>query len=245
MELSLLLVLAVVALCAGLIQTTLGFGFGIVFLALAGLCLDPKAVSIIALFVSVMLNIKLLIGLHCHIQWRQIIPVCLAVVIATPFGVMFLQQASSAWFSLLLGLLLGWAAMQQLWPRFRLKSSVDLKLGLPMGILSGLFGGAYNTGGPPLVVYAQSQIVGRLAQVACLQLLLLSGSLMRLQELWRHDLLPSGILIPVAIAASCCFVGSSLGLRLSHRISEAKFQKAMAVFLMLLAVFYISKWIFE
>lgn len=235
--------LVLVAALAGLIQSAVGFGFGIVFLAMSGLLADLKLVSMVSAFVSVVLNGRLLLSLLQHIQWARIWPVLLAVLLATPMGVLLLQDFSQAWFNLLLGLMILWAVSQQLLPTLTRMRGSNLSLGLPMGFMSGLFTGAYNTGGPPLVVYVQSQGFNRLQQVASLQLLLLSGSLIRVEELWRQDLLTDALWLPVVLCCVSSIVGSSIGLRLLHRFSDQLFKHLVAGFLLLLAIFYISKWV--
>ncbi|GAA6153353.1 sulfite exporter TauE/SafE family protein [Pseudoteredinibacter isoporae] len=235
--------LATVALMAGVVQSTVGFGFGIVFLALAGLLVDVKMASMVSAFVSVVLNGKLLLNLHRHINWQRLRPILISVVIATPFGVLFLQKISSDWFNLFLGLLILWALQQQFYPAQADKRPSNTLVGIPMGIVSGLFAGAYNTGGPPLVVYVQSQGLERLEKVASLQLLLLVGSLVRVEEMWRQDVLIPGLLWPIVICCVATIIGSAIGLRLLDRISDVWFKRIMGVFLLLLAIYYMGQWL--
>ncbi|MBB6522310.1 sulfite exporter TauE/SafE family protein [Pseudoteredinibacter isoporae] len=235
--------LASVALMAGVVQSTVGFGFGIVFLALAGLLVDVKMASMVSAFVSVVLNGKLLLNLHRHINWQRLKPILISVIIATPFGVLFLQKISSDWFNLFLGLLILWALQQQFYPAQPDKRPSNTLIGVPMGLISGLFAGAYNTGGPPLVVYVQSQGLERLEKVASLQLLLLVGSLVRVEEMWRQDVLIPGLLWPIVICCVATVIGSAIGLRLLNRISDVWFKRIMGVFLLLLAIYYMGQWL--
>ncbi len=235
--------LATVALMAGVVQSTVGFGFGIVFLALAGLLVDVKMASMVSAFVSVVLNGKLLLNLHRHINWKRLRPILISVIIATPFGVLFLQKISSDWFNLFLGLLILWALQQQFYPTQAEKRPSNTLIGVPMGLISGLFAGAYNTGGPPLVVYVQSQGLERLEKIASLQLLLLVGSLVRVEEMWRQDVLVPDLLWPVLISCVATIIGSAIGLRLLNHISDIWFKRIMGVFLLVLAIYYIGQWL--
>ncbi len=235
--------LATVALLAGVIQSTVGFGFGIVFLALAGLLVDVKMASMVSAFVSVVLNGKLLLTLHRHINWVRLRPILLSVIIATPIGVLFLQRLSSDWFNLFLGLLILWALKQQFYPAKADYPSSNALVGIPMGLVSGLFAGAYNTGGPPLVVYVQSQGLERLEKVASLQLLLLVGSMVRVEELWRQDVLLPNLLWPIVVCCVATVIGSTIGLRLLNHISDQWFKRVMGVFLLALALYYMGQWL--
>jgi len=240
-----LLLLGLLALLAGVVQSTLGFGFGIVFLALGALFVDAKLVSMVSVFASVVINFTLLSQLYRHINLSRLWLVLLVLLLMVPVGVVFLQQSTLASFSLLLGLLVSWSALQQLWPKLNFTGLPHFYLGVPMAALSGLLTGAFNTGGPPLVVYMQSQAVSRLQQIASLQLLLLSGSLLRLEELWRQDLLSIELLQPVWLCCIACVIGSQLGLRLGQSFSEQLFKKVVAGFLLILGVFYISQWMLQ
>jgi len=235
--------LATVALLAGVIQSTVGFGFGIVFLALAGLLVDVKMASMVSAFVSVVLNGKLLLNLYRHINWLRLRPILLSVIIATPFGVLFLQRISSDWFNLFLGLLIIWALKQQFFPSQAETRPNNALVGIPMGLVSGLFAGAYNTGGPPLVVYVQSQGLERLEKVASLQLLLLVGSLVRVEELWRQEALLPGLMWPIVICCVGTIIGSAIGLRLLNHISDVWFKRIMGVMLLAMAIYYMGQWL--
>lgn len=243
MDLVSLLLLAAMAMLGGVAQSTLGFGFGIVFLALGGLFVDAKLVSMVSVFASIVINTKLLSQLYRHIDLKALWPVLLMIIMSVPLGVVFLQHSSMADFSGFLGLLIAWSVLQQFLPSLSFTRLPKLVLAIPMGLISGLLTGAFNTGGPPLVVYVQSQQMQRLRQVASLQLLLLCGSLIRLEELWRKDLLASDIMWPVLVCCGACVVGSQLGLALLKRISDQLFRRAVAGFLLILAGLYLSQWL--
>lgn len=238
-----LLLLAAIAMLGGISQSAIGFGFGIVFLALGGLFVDAKLVSMVSVFASIVINTKLLSQLYRHLDLKALWPLLLTVVVSVPLGVMFLQHSTMADFSGFLGLLITWSVLQQFLPSLSFTGLPKWVLALPMGMVSGLLTGAFNTGGPPLVVYVQSQAMERLRQVASLQLLLLCGSLIRLEELWRKDLLAGDLMWPVLICCGACVIGSQLGLALLKRISDQMFRRAVAGFLLILAGIYLSQWL--
>lgn len=237
-----LLLLACITALSGFVQSAIGFGYGIVVLALASSIFAAKDVSVIASFSALALNLLVFLRLRTHVVWEHIRPALLAVVIGAPLGVAFLKYVSGDTFSLMLGIIILATVVQQnvgVLARYRWH---PLTLGFPSGLLSGMLAGAFGTGGPPLVAYVVSQQYERLRMVATLQLLLLVGALVRVEELLRQQLLATNMILPAAISVAACLLGSFVGLRVLHRLPERLFRRLASLFLLLLGMKYMATW---
>jgi uncharacterized membrane protein YfcA len=240
-----LLYLGAISALSGFLQSVVGFGCGIIVLALGSLVLAPKEVSVIAAFAALALNSLVLYRLRAHLMWDSLLPVILAVMFGAPMGVFFLKQASIEAFSLILGIVLLVSVVQQALPERSQQPWHPIKLGVPCGLLSGFLAGSFGAGGPPLVAFVATQGFDRFRMVVTLQLLLLIGALVRTEELWRQGLLESRYLLPIVTGIVCCLLGSAVGLRVLHRLPERLFRKLTAGFLLLLGIKYIAEWLVQ
>lgn len=238
-----LLYLGAISALSGFLQSVVGFGYGIIVLALGSLVLAPKEVSIITALAAFALNSLVLYRLRAHLVWDSLRAIVLAVMLGAPVGVIFLKQASVEVFSLILGVVLLVSVLQQLLPERSARPWHPIFLGVPCGMLSGFLAGSLGAGGPPLVAYVTTQGFDRFRMVVTLQLLLLIGAVVRIEELWRQELLDKQFLLPVTVGIVSCLLGSAIGLRVLHRLPDRLFRKLTAGFLCLLGLKYIAEWL--
>lgn len=134
-------------------QSLSGFGSALVAMAmlpsLIGIQLATPLVALIALVLEVVLIVRFRQSLDVRAIWR----VVLAALIGTPLGVYFLSNVDETISLTVLGLVITGYAIHAL---------LGLKMPLldkPVwaylaGLFGGLLGGAYNTSGPPVILYA-------------------------------------------------------------------------------------------
>jgi uncharacterized membrane protein YfcA len=149
---TILLTLAIL-FAAGLMKTMLGFGESLLTLPLLLLVLDTRIASpLVALIVSVLTTLILLRDWR-QINFRSSWRVMAAGAVGVPFGVWGLSALPARWITLALGILLVLVgAFYMLLPAVRWVPG--LRWGYLFGFFSGLLGGAFTTGGPPVVIYA-------------------------------------------------------------------------------------------
>ncbi len=152
MEPSFFLIGGVIFLAA-FTQSLSGFGSALVAMALLpaliGLQDATPFVAIFALTIDIILLIHFRQSLDLHALW----PVVVASLFGTPVGVYYFSRIDENFALTLLGLIITGYAFYSL---FDLKMPL---LGHPFwaylaGWLGGLLGGAYNTSGPPVILYA-------------------------------------------------------------------------------------------
>ena len=133
-------------------QSMTGFGSALVAMALLPSLLGlPVAAPIVAatgLVLESMLTLRYRQSLRVDAIWRVLV----ASLIAVPFGVMLLRHMDERVALFVLGLLLVVYSLYALFG-FHLPDLAHPMWAWVTGLLSGLFGGAYNTAGPPIVVY--------------------------------------------------------------------------------------------
>ena len=134
-------------------QSLSGFGVALVAMALLpaliGIRLATPLVAMIALVLETVLILRYRQALDVKAIWR----VVLAALVGTPLGVYFLSRVNEEISLSILGVVIAGYALYAL---LGLKMP---RLDRPIwayiaGLFGGLLGGAYNTSGPPVILYA-------------------------------------------------------------------------------------------
>jgi uncharacterized membrane protein YfcA len=147
------ILVGLVVLLAVFTQSLSGFGVALVSMALLpaliGIHLATPLVAVIASVLESVLILRYRQALDVKAIWR----VVLAALIGTPLGVYFLSRIDEDIALSLLGVVIAGYALYAL---------LGLKMprlerpiwGYIAGLFGGLLGGAYNTSGPPVILYA-------------------------------------------------------------------------------------------
>lgn len=147
-----LLLIAVVFL-AVLVQAFSGFGVALVSMAfLPGLLGIQVAAPLVAL-VALTLEAVLLVRFRLHLKPKAVLPLILVSIAGIPIGVWALQALDEDVVLAVLGVVIAGYALYALL-QFRLPELVNPLWAVLAGFLAGVLGGAYNTSGPPVVIYA-------------------------------------------------------------------------------------------
>jgi uncharacterized membrane protein YfcA len=142
----------IVILLAVFTQSLTGFGSALVAMAflpeLIGIQVAAPLVALVAVTIEIILLIRYRRSLNLSALWRLV----LASIVGIPLGIWALKGVSEEILLPVLGTVITGYSLYALF-NFRMP-----KLGHPTwayiaGWLSGLLSGAYNTGGPPIVIY--------------------------------------------------------------------------------------------
>lgn len=208
-----LLFIAAVAL-AGYVQNVTGFAFGLVLLGLVGLLeLAPLADATIAVSVVALANAAML-GRHAvaRLDRRTLLPTLAgstAGVIAGVTLLAWLSDGVAVALRLLLGLTIVVCAALLVMRSRPLQQASSRKAFAGAGLVSGLLGGLFATGGPPLVYHyyrqpleldrIRSALVIVFAASAVIRLGLLGGA----GRITGHAVLMSLEALPVVLLLGC------------------------------------------
>ncbi len=148
-----LLLVAVVTFAASYVQGATGFGFGIlamIFLPSLLLYTEANVLSSVlsalsALFVAVLTFRK--------IHWKNLWFPSLGCVVSTYLSVLFIKGQSSEILTLLLGVALLALSLYFFFFADKIRIKPTWYAGLIAGVLSGVMGGMFAIGGPPVVIY--------------------------------------------------------------------------------------------
>ncbi|MAG93191.1 MAG: permease [Planctomycetaceae bacterium] len=146
-----LLTLAVLFL-AFLIRSTFGFGDALVGMPLLALLIPVQTAAPLVALVSITVALVIMAGDWKHLQFRIALKLVLSSLCGIPFGQWMLHSVDEQIIKGVLGVVVAsFALFSLLQPRlFELRSDRWAPL---FGVPAGVLGGAYNTFGPPLVIY--------------------------------------------------------------------------------------------
>ncbi len=150
-SLSVLPVLGVIFLST-FARSALGFGDALIAMPLLAMLVSVEvATPLVALGAST-IAITILVGAWKQVDVRATWRLVVSTLFGIPLGLLLLKAAPQAIVEALLGLVLvGFGLYSLVTPK--LPTLDNEKLSYTFGLIAGVLGGAYNTNGPPVVVY--------------------------------------------------------------------------------------------
>ncbi len=133
-----------------------GFGVALVAMALLPNIIGIKDAIVLVALVGFIVDFGVLLRYRDSLQFKKVLPLILASFMGVPIGIFLLRRADEGLALVILGVTLTGYALYALsglkLPELRGKSWA-----YSAGFLGGLLGGAYNTPGPPIIMYASCQ----------------------------------------------------------------------------------------
>lgn len=229
------LLFCTIVFIAGLVRGVSGFALGLLGTSVLINLIDfYTAIALIALLQPIATSI-LLLHYRRSCNFQAVTPLAICSFIAVPFGVIASDQIDSQVMLVCLGLIIIiYVAYSWFTPRLpEVKSS---GWGYLAGLTSGFFSGAYNSCGPPLIIYAhfcewnpeefKSNIQG--VRICSMILAVVVHGLNHdfNSEVWR--------LFFLGVPSVC--LGISAGIILSNYLNPVIFKKIVLILLMLTGV---------
>lgn len=237
---ALMLTVATLAL-AGFVQSLTGFGFGLVAMALLPLFLEFKESYFIIIIPNLVVCGINFAANYRHFQWRQGLGLFIGSCLAVPMGFATMVNLKPGWLMLGLGILICvFAASELLMSRTR-----PLKLpestGWPVGLASGALSGAFNMGGPPAVAYVYSQTWAKEHNIALLQLVFGTSSIIRLCLMQGVGAITGRLLWISLLATPPLLAAIYTGNRLLRWIKREHLRVVVFLFLLAIGIKYVFK----
>lgn len=144
--------MVVIVFIATLVRSSLGFGDALLAMPLLGMLVGFPVATPLMGMVAPTISSLILVSDWQKVDWQINRHLIIATILGIPFGLLLLRYAPETWVKGILGGLL------ILFGLFRLlkPNPPELKrrrFAYAFGIVAGILGAAYNTNGPPVVVY--------------------------------------------------------------------------------------------
>ena len=204
---------------AGFVQGLTGFGFGLVAMALLPSLVDYPVAYILVVIFTIPTSLVNLLRNRRHFHWRKGWVLLAGMCCGVPVGVYLVAAAPREMIIRLLGIVLIAFAINEVGFSQK-KLQLPQWSGFPVGIASGVLGGAFNTGGPPSVAYLYSRPWRKEEIVAVLQVTFITSAVMRLCLFGAQGLGAPGAMSLTLWAALPVLTAVGIGTHYFRRIAQ-------------------------
>ncbi len=134
-------------------RSTLGFGDAVIAMPLLALVIDIKTATPLVALCATVIASTILIKTWKKVDFRSTLRLILSSFAGIPIGLLVLKNSPERFLKLVLGILLLFYGLYRIFkPRWKAVHDRGT-LSLLFGFFAGILGGAYNTNGPPIVIY--------------------------------------------------------------------------------------------
>jgi uncharacterized membrane protein YfcA len=240
-----LVILLAAAGLAGLAHSAAGFGAALVAMPILTLLFDVKTAASIVALQGLITSSTVLIQNRHGLDFREATLLILASLVGIPIGFVLSRRVDQGLVTGALGILLIAYALYTLWdnsgapremPDDRPVNSWQGAGGLAAGFLAGILGGAYNTNGPPLIVYGAIRRWPPARFKSILQSLFLSNGLVVVAVRAAGGAFTPQVLTNYLYSIPTLLVGLLLGTRFSRRWAPEQFRRLILLLILILGI---------
>ena len=222
------------------VQGLTGFGAALVamplFTAIWGLQFSAPLMAPIMLMFMLSMLWRYQTHFHFEAVWRLALPSLCAI----PIGVWLVQKVAEQFLLPIIGVIIAIYVLGRLL-HWQFPPLAHPNWAIPFGFLGGLLSGGYNTSGPPIVIYANTQRWPPETFKANLQAYFLLNTVMNvathaLNHHYSAEMRPYLLLTPLAILLSHGVINT-----LQPIINPHHFEQLVMIMLLLFTFYYLSK----
>ena len=231
-----LLAVVLIVFTAALVRSTIGFGDALIAMPLLAFIVDIKTATPLVAMICSTISPLILFRSWSSIDFRAARRLVMSSVIGIPIGILFLRTTYPSLVKAALALVIMGFSLMQI-SHLNLRIQKERNLSYLFGLFAGILGGAYNTSGPPIVMYGTMRRWSPVAFRATLQGYFLPTGLFVLMShgisgLWTRSVLQYYLAsLPLVIAAVF------MGMRISHFIPAGRFDRLIHIALVVTGAF--------
>jgi len=218
---------------ATLTRSTFGFGDAMVGMPLLVMVIGLNTATPLVGLMGITASSTILIRHWRDVHFRSVWPLIIYTLIGIPIGILLLKGVYEDVMKTVLALVIIIFSLYKLF-KPKLFTLANDKLAFIFGLASGILGGAYNTNGPPVVIFGTLRRWNPEKFRATLQgYFFPTGSMIAIGHciggLWTKP-----VLVNYALSLPVILVAIFLGGRINRKIPKARFDNYIYVFLVIL-----------
>ncbi|HBY08093.1 MAG TPA: sulfite exporter TauE/SafE family protein [Chloroflexi bacterium] len=234
------LIVSLVIFLAVFTQSMAGFGSALVAMALLPAVIGLQVATPLVALMMTTIEIFLLIRYRESINFRAVLPLIASAFVGIPLGVVFLTRLDETAMLALLGLVIAgyavYALLKEFNERICLPEMAHPAWAYFIGLIAGMLGGAYNTFGPPVIIYGNCRRWGTTVFKSNLQAFFVVTSLAAtLGHAWNGGLTPE-VWHYYLWSIPAMAVGIVSGISLDRFIQPEAFRRIVLVLLVIMGV---------
>lgn len=216
-------------------QSLTGFGVALVMMALLPPLIGlPVATPLVAL-IGIVLEVLMLFRYRASIKFKSILGLLISSTITIPIGVVYLRRLDERIALFILGLIIVLFAIYAL-TGFQLPELKHPVWAWVFGVVSGLLGGAYNTAGPPVVIYGNCHRWSPQEFKSNLSGFFIIGSFVVVASHWMSGNFTSTVWSNFLLSIPALLIGFLLGQSMDKWLNPEIFRKIVLVMLVILGL---------
>lgn len=225
-----IILIGLIIFLAAFNQGLTGFGFALTSIPLLTLVVGVKEAIPLAALCGLIVNIYLTIQLKSHIDFSEIKLLILGSVLGIPLGVFLLSAADEHLImKMLAGVILIFVLLNS--THFIKPFNIAKKWGVVFGFFSGILGGAFNTNGPPILIYFYLKDWGKFKQKASITGFFIVASMLIVTSHAVSGFTTAKVLKHAMFAIPFLFAGILLGSSLFHKVTAKLYRRIILLFL--------------
>jgi len=227
--------IVLIVFVAAVLQSLAGFGFALILMPLVTLVIDLKTAAPLIALAGLTVYTVNLIRFHRAVNLKELARLGAASVVGIAVGIWVLARVDELAITRAMGgILIAYAAYALLRPAADRRPAQWWAY--PAGFLAGCLGGAYNTPGPPVVVYGSLRQWPKDEYRAVLQtLFFINGMLIASSHLLAGHMVAQ-VWTLYAWAAPALLVGLWTGARLDRTVGQERFRTLVTAMILVLGV---------
>ena len=229
-----ILIFALVFLAA-LVQSVSGFGFAVIIMPLITLVLGLQAAAPMVALTALTVYIVNLVRYRQSINVGEAVRLGVAAAFGVPIGIWALGNVSETLVKQVMGLVLIAYAIYAL-ARPAASWVLSRSWVYPAGFLAGCMGGAYNTPGPPVIVYGSLRQWPKDEFRAVLQALFLVNAVLVVASHLLAGHVTADVLVYYLYALPALGLGIFVGSRMDRKVDRERFRILVTALILILGL---------
>ncbi len=215
---------ALVIAIANFILGLLGFGNGLVAMALLPFLMSPVAAIAVLTIYTIVFSLAIFVPLRHHVSPVPVLDMLAGTVLGVPIGVWILTVLPIATLKRLIGGTLLVVVLLE-WARLSPTRLAGRTWSVGAGVLAGVAGAAVGTPGPPVIMYCAAQGWSPRTIKANLQAFFVVNQIAILAAYWWAGVLDGEVWRLAASFALPGAAGTALGMLLFDRVDPGRFRQ--------------------
>jgi hypothetical protein len=212
-----------------------GFGVALVAMALLPNIIGIKDAIVLVALVAFVVDFGVLLRYRDSLQFKKVLPLILASFVGVPLGIFLLRRADEGLALAILGITLAGYALYAL-SGLRLLELKGKAWAYGTGFFGGLLVGAYNTPGPPIIMYASCKKWEPDVFKGNLQTFFIQNSIIVIIGHWASGNFTPDILSIFWRGSPYLLAGLFAGLAMDRWINPEVFRKIVLVLLVVMGL---------
>lgn len=227
-----ILAFLVTCVAGAVVQTTTGFGFGILCMAIFPYIL-PSYLQATAVSSICAATMSSMVAIRCRkqINFKIILPLFIGYSIASVWSIRYAKTQSEGLMVKLLGVVLILVSIYFIFFSGKVRIKPTFINGVAAGLIGGVGSGMFSIGGPPVVIYLMSAISDKDEYRACSLTYFAIGSWYVSAARWLNGVFDAQTVYLWLMAIAALFVGTYIGNLIFDRINAVTLKRLVYCFM--------------